>query len=447
MAAKRARDDTTATFRRSDPARPLGAILRVVNRPAEPRELRLSSGKCVIGAGQGVDLVVLDETVSRRHAEFSLVPAGVMVRDLSSHNGTHYLGNRVDEVVLGFGSSVMLGRAQIRVEADHESLTSGLPEGLEGYGSLVATSPALKRVFGMLTRLESSLVSVLIEGESGTGKELIARAIHDHSPVASGPLVAVNCGALERNLAKTQLFGNARGAFTGAVDARPGAFEAANGGTLFLDEIGELPLDVQPVLLRALESASVVRVGESTERPVSIRLLAATNRDLSGEVRAGRFREDLYFRLVVVHLRVPSLRDRPEDVPLLARVFAKEAQLAGLPDDVMAELALRDWPGNVRELKNAVLAYAVLGSLPDPGSPRDAEIDRTLRRGIDPLKPYTEQKRQFLQRFQRLYLEALLAHTNGNQSQAARISGLERSHLSKVLARIKSGGSLDLDEG
>jgi DNA-binding NtrC family response regulator len=446
MAKKRARDDTTATFHRADAARPLGAVLRVLNRPAQPRELRLSSGQCTVGAGQGVDLVIEDDTVSRRHAEFSLIPAGVMVRDLSSHNGTHYLGNRVDEIVLGLGSTVTLGRAQIRIEADRESLTLGLPEDLEAYGSLVGGSPALKKVFGLLTRLESSLVNVLVEGESGTGKELIARAIHDHSPVANGPFVAVNCGAMDRDLVKSQLFGHARGAFTGAVEARGGAFEAAHGGTMFLDEIGELPVDVQPVFLRVLESSSVVRLGETAERPISVRIVAATNRDLSAEVKAGRFREDLFFRLVVVHLRVPPLRDRPEDVPRLARLFAKDAHLAGVPDDVMAELVSRHWPGNVRELKNAIDAYAVLGALPDPRSPREAEFDHALRRAIDPLEPYAEQKRALLKRFQRVYLEALLSHTNGNQSQAARISGLERSHLSKVLAEIRSGGSADLDE-
>ncbi|HEY3499859.1 MAG TPA: sigma 54-interacting transcriptional regulator, partial [Polyangiaceae bacterium] len=405
MTLKSARDDTTATFRRPGAAQPLGVVLRVLNRPAKPRELRLSSGECVVGAGTGVDLVIMDDTVSRRHAVFSVVPAGVMVRDLSSHNGTHYLGNRVEEVVLGLGSTVTLGRAEIRVEPDRESLARGVPEDLEAYGALVGSSPALKKVFGLLTRLESSLVNVLVEGESGTGKELIARAIHDHSPVADGPFVAVNCGAMDRDLVKSQLFGHARGAFTGAVEARPGAFEAAHGGTMFLDELGELPMDVQPVLLRALESSSVVRLGETAERKVSVRIVGATNRELSAEVKAGRFREDLFFRLMVVHLRLPALRDRLEDVPRLARLFAKNAQLAGLPDDVMAELLNRHWPGNVRELKNAIDAYAVLGSLPDPRTTRDAEFEHALRRAIDPLRPYAEQKREHLRRFQRLYLE------------------------------------------
>ena len=392
-----------------------------------------------MGAGSGVDLVIDDETVSRRHVELTLVPEGVAIQDLGSHNGTYYLGQRVRSAVLAIGSKVFVGGAEIRIEPDRESLASSNPEEITSYGDMQGVSPAMRKLFNVLLRLESSLVNVLVQGESGTGKELVARAIHHHSPASAGPFLAVNCGAIDRAFVRSELFGHKRGAFTGAVEPRTGAFEAASGGTLFLDEIGELPIDVQPVLLRALEVGAITRMGENNERPVKVRIVAATNRDLAAEVQAGHFREDLYFRLVVVHLKVPPLRERPDDVEALARHFALQFGLPDLGDDVLAKLSSRSWPGNVRELKNAVQTYGVLGTLPDAGSAHDAALDDALRAAIDLEQPYAAQKDDVLKRFLRVYLEALLTHTNGNQSKAAQISGLQRSYLNRVLGQLKAG--------
>jgi DNA-binding NtrC family response regulator len=432
-----ARDSTTAALSR-DVVRPaLGAVLRVLNASASPERYRLRAGSCRIGAGRGCDLVIADSAVSRDHVRLTLVPEGVAVEDLGSKNGTFYLGQRVERVILGLGSRVSLGRVELAIEPDRAVVEKLRPSELTEYGELVGVSPAMRRLFAVLARLEGTLVNLLIEGESGTGKELLARAVHRHSAVSAGPFVAVNCGAIDRNLARSELFGHRRGSFTGATNSRPGAFEEANGGTLLLDEIGEAPLEIQPMLLRALEVGAVVRVGETRERPVKVRLLAATNRDLEQDVRAGRFREDLFYRLNVVRVRVPPLRERPEDIELLARHLGATVGIAAPPADFVAELRQRAWPGNVRELRNALCAYAALGTLSTPQMMGAADdLESALRRAIDAQKPYAPQKEHLLYHFMRTYLGLLLDQTRGNQSEAARISGLERSHINRMLPRL-----------
>ncbi|HKO50080.1 MAG TPA: sigma-54 dependent transcriptional regulator [Polyangiaceae bacterium] len=304
------------------------------------------------------------------------------------------------------------------------------------YGDLLGASPGMRALFSQLKLLEGSKVTLLVSGESGTGKELIARAVHDHSPVSKGPFVAVNCGALDRQLARSELFGHQRGAFTGAVRSQMGAFEAAQGGTLFLDELGELPIDIQPMLLRALERRRITAVGCSDERPVDVRLIAATNRDLAAGVRAGTFREDLYYRIVVVHITVLPLRQRPEDIAVLAQDFARRLAVHTLPDDALEIFERQPWPGNVRELRNAVEAYATLGVLPAGNSREDSELDLALDAFVDPSKTYAEQKHEILEQFARAYLQRLLARTRGNQSEAARLSGLERSYLGRLMDKL-----------
>jgi DNA-binding NtrC family response regulator len=294
----------------------------------------------------------------------------------------------------------------------------------------------MRRVYAMLERLRGSLAAVLIDGESGTGKDVVAQTLHRQSLVADGPFVAVNCGALDRSLVRSELFGHARGAFTGAVEQRRGAFEAASGGTLFLDEIGELPLDVQPVLLRALESNNIQRVGETVDRKVNVRLIAATNRDLEELVTQGKFREDLYYRLLVVRLSLPPLRERRQDIAELVNAFLSELAAPPVTPEELRQLQQRNWPGNVRQLKNAAQAYAALGAWPDAERNRPESLDSSLESIIDLARPYAELKEHLLERFQRAYVEKLLLHTNGNQTEAARISGMDRSHLNRVLRRL-----------
>jgi DNA-binding NtrC family response regulator len=332
-------------------------------------------------------------------------------------------------------SGIQLASSEPCGKVVESSLEQMLP-GAKHYGALFGSSAAMQRIYGMLERLERSLATVLVEGESGTGKELVAGVLHERSMVRSGPFVVVNCAALDRSLVRSELFGHARGAFTGAFESRAGAFEAADQGTLFLDEIGELPLEIQPVLLRALETCRVQRVGETTERQVKVRLLAATHRNLKDLVREGKFREDLYYRLSVVRLRLPPLRERRSDIPELVRRFASELNLPPLTDEATARFEECPWPGNVRQLRNAVASYAALGSLPEAADEDEDDLDRALRGSISLTMPYAELKEQIFDRFLRVYLELLLARTHHNQTEAARVSGIDRSYLNRLLRKL-----------
>ncbi len=410
----------------------------MIGANAFPSERALGDEPCIVGAGNAADIVIDDAAVSRTHVSIELMPEGVRVRDLGSKNGTFYLGQRVETMVLTLGSRVRIGGAEIAIEPDLSALSADGED--ETYRGLAGGSPAMRRLFAVLTRLEGSLVNVLVEGESGVGKELIARAIHEGSRVSSGELVTVNCGALPRDLVLSELFGHKKGSFTGATEHRRGAFEAADQGTLFLDEIGELPIDMQPALLRALESGEIKRVGETESRRVKVRVVAATNRDIEAEVRAGRFRDDLFYRLAVVRILVPPLRERPEDVPILAQRFAAAAGAGELPDEVIQRLVAHTWPGNARELRNAVDAFVALGALAEASSrtsgPADQDtLDAALRKVIDPARSYQEQKDIVVARFARVYFEMLLAKTGGNQSEAARVAGVDRSYLGKLIVK------------
>ncbi len=414
--------------------RPLGALLRVTHGSTS-KTLQLSRGRCVVGSGSTCDLVLSSSTISRQHVEFVVVPEGVAVRDLGSTNGTYYLGHRVQEMILSFGARVSIGDATIAVDLDPASLPPETAAGSDEYRGIVGRSPAMRRLFAILTRLEGSLVPALIVGESGVGKELIARALHEGSAVSNGPLVTLNCGAISREVVASELFGHKKGAFTGALEARKGAFASADGGTLFLDEIGEMPIEVQPMLLRALESGEVRSVGSDQARHVKVRVVAATNRDLLSEVDAGRFREDLYYRLAVVRLDVPPLSERPEDIDPLARRFARAAGLEDLPDAIVAQCQARSWDGNARELRNAIQAYVALGVLLEPRRRTDGLLDVALGNLVDLSKPYLDQKDGLVDRFTILYLRALLERARGNKSEAARIAGLDRTYLGRMLAR------------
>jgi transcriptional regulator with GAF, ATPase, and Fis domain len=430
------RDDRTATILKDSVRFPIAARVRVVGASATPAVYRLARGTCVVGAGSEADVIIDDSTISRRHLELSLVAEGVQLVDLGSRNGTFYLGQRVERMTLALGSRIRVGPAELLLEADEESLAAREGDGPTEYQGLLGGSAVMRQLFAKLMRLEGSVVNVLVQGESGVGKELIARAIHQGSSLANRDLVMLNAGALPRELIASELFGHKRGAFTGAIEPRRGAFERADGGTLFLDEIGELPLDVQPMLLRALESGEIRALGDDHPKRVKVRVLAATNRVLADDVRAGRFREDLYFRLAVVTLSVPPLRDRPEDIPVLAAELAAQEGVTSLPEDLLRDLSSRPFPGNVRELKNAVQAYLALGDLPagTPSGDGD-EIERALRKAVDLTRPYADQKDELASRFTRAYLEALLRKTAGNQTEAARIAGLDRGYLGRLVTK------------
>ncbi|MBX3229848.1 MAG: sigma 54-dependent Fis family transcriptional regulator [Labilithrix sp.] len=416
-------------------AQPLGAIVRVMGARATPKDFRLERGTCILGAGADSDVRIENPNVSRSHVELGLVPEGISVRDLGSRNGTFYLGQRVQGIVLAPGARIHLGPVEVALDPDLDAIEGGEPYPEPVYRGMIGASLRMRSLFGALARLEGSLVTVLVTGESGVGKELVSRALHEGSTVAQGPLVTVNCGAIAPELVASELFGHKRGAFTGASEQRKGAFESADGGTLFLDEIGELPLDVQPMLLRALESGEIRPVGSDRSQHVRVRVVAATHRDLRSEVRAGRFREDLYYRIAVVELAVPPLRERVDDVADLATRFAHAAGLRELPPPVIERLRARRWPGNVRELRNVVQAFAALGRLPGESAPPGAIAADSIEGMIDVTRPYADQKDELVERFTQAYLARLMQHTGGNQSAAARLSGLDRSWLWRLLLK------------
>jgi DNA-binding NtrC family response regulator len=311
--------------------------------------------------------------------------------------------------------------------------------------TLLGRSQAMNRLRETIVAVAASDYTVLINGESGTGKEMVARTIHNSSPRAARHLVSVNCPAIPDHLLESELFGHVKGAFTGADRNRKGLFLAAHGGTLLLDEIGDIPMNVQTKLLRVLQEREVRPVGANESTPVDVRILASTNQNLEAKMQAGDFREDLFYRLNVLHIHVPPLRQRADDVPLLAHHFLTEAcRDMGLPPkdiapEVLAFLAARPWPGNVRELQNFMRRLAVFARTPtvdlalvrladnNAGGPADADTG---------LPPYKDAKSKILDDFTRTYVRQLLAMTEGNISQAARISGLERVSLQKILRRL-----------
>lgn len=430
---------------------PLTALVRVIDATPQTsppalggpgagggghRSLKVGPGAYLIGASPDCDLIVDDPAVSRRHMRVSLAPEGVLVEDLESRNGTFYLGQKVGKITLALGSRIRIGETEIEFVSDKEDFEGTQSSGLDSYGGLHGSSPSMRRLFTLMKRLEGSLVSVLVEGESGTGKELIARALHENSPVKSGPFVALNCGALDRSLVRSELFGHKKGAFTGAFGESTGAFAEAEGGTLFLDEIGELPLDIQPVLLRVLESGAYSRVGETRSRPSKVRIIAATHRSLKEDVQEGLFRSDLYYRLMVVTLHAPPLSERSEDIPLLV---IKLSEFLGLPppsEAVVQALCRRKFPGNVRELKHALLAYQAVGELPfGTESKSGDELDCALRAFLNPSRPYAEQKEALIDRMTRIYLADLMKMTEGNRSEAARIAELQRGYVRRLLEK------------
>ncbi len=430
MTTPRLREGPTVVVQASPRPRPLAARIRIEGAPSHPESLLLVDEQRIIGAGGDADIIVDDAAVSRRHVALELAPEGVKVTDLGSRNGTFFAGQRIEAATIALGNTITIGSVHVRLDVDAGEL-DGRVGGDDSYDDLLGASDAMRRLIALLGQLEGSLVSVLVEGETGTGKELVARAIHRRSSLSRGPLVAVNCAAFDRETVKSDLFGHKKGAFTGAVESRKGAFELADGGTLFLDEVSELPSDVQPVLLRALETGEITRMGESAPIRVKVRVVAASNQDLLAATQQGRFREDLFYRLAVVRLQLPPLRERGDDVLLLARHFAREAGVSELSSDV--EQALREyaWPGNARELRNVIHAYAAIGVLPSPLSSSSQAVG-----SIDLERPYSSQKDEVVQAFTARYLERLLDHTQGNQSEAARISGIERSHLNKLVAKL-----------
>jgi len=408
--------------------------IRVIEGPDRGLERRLGGGAVRIGTSVASDLQLTDPTVSRLHCELRNVDGTVRIVDCGSTNGTHVDGVRVHVAELVGGARVRLGGTVLGIA------TAGEPVALElsprhRFGEVIGASIEMRRIYAVLERVAPTEASVLIQGETGTGKELVARSIHDVSARAGGPFVVVDCGAIAENLIESELFGHVRGAFSGAVSDRRGLVEEADGGTLFLDEIGELPLSLQPRLLRVLESLEVRRVGGNGSRRVDIRVVAATNRPLAHAVNRGTFREDLYYRLAVVEVVLPPLRARPEDIPLLAEHFFR--RYAGDQEPVppgLQALSSRAWSGNVRELRNYVersvsLGYASAAGAPAPPPPRAEPV-------VPVHLPLKDARAAWNEQFERVYVEALLARTGGNVTRAAELAGVNRRSLQRLIASL-----------
>ncbi len=394
----------------------------------------------VIGRDVGAGLVLADAEVSMLHLEVRAGSDGVVIRDLGSTNGTFVGSLRVQEATITVPTEVTLGHTKLTIEpTSKRRVEVGF---LDRFGGLVGSSPKMRRVFSVLEKVAPTQLSVLILGETGCGKEVVAQSIHDASPRKTGPFVVVDCGSIPPTLAESLLFGHERGAFTGASERRKGALAEADGGTLFLDELGELPIELQPKLLRALAERKVKRVGGSTYEDVDVRLLAATRRDLGVEMNAGRFRSDLFFRIAQVRIELPPLRERLADIEALAVTLCERAGRSEQAPAVLAWLAQRmggyDWPGNVRELANVVSVAATLADT--PGAIDDVfALTRGTMPSVDGPRSaataFAESKKQAVSAFEREYFRDLATRAKGNVSEMARQSGMERHHVRAYLRK------------
>jgi transcriptional regulator with GAF, ATPase, and Fis domain len=405
-----------------------------------------------VGKAPENDLVLADETVSRVHFEIARDAKGYLVRDMKSTNGTFLDGAEVKEAYLRAGSVIGLGACELKFTPFEERIEI-LPSEKEELGEMVGKSPAMREIFGLVEKIAPTDATVLIEGETGTGKDMIARTLHLLSPRADKPFIVVDCGAVAGTLIESELFGHEKGSFTGAVAARQGAFEMASGGTVFLDELGELSLDLQPKLLRVLEQRELRRVGGTKTIKVDLRVIAATRKDLRSEVEKGKFREDLYFRLNVVPITAPALRERREDIPLLIDSMLKKLDTPEttitLSEQTRAALMAHDWPGNVRELRNVIERALALGA--DPGvlvaplGGGEPQQGAALRDGIEfeAGVSFRETKEKWNELFERRYLTWLIKRAEGNISKAARDADMDRKYLHKLLRKYGISDSSD----
>jgi two-component system, NtrC family, response regulator HydG len=395
----------------------------------------------LVGQSAACDVRLGDPQVSRRHLAIDFTNKGLRLRDLGSTNGTFVAGMEVGEVYLAGGETIRLGETSLQVvrvlsapKREHSRAT--------GFGRMVGESPEMRRLYPLCERLAKSDVPAVIEGETGTGKEVLAEALHEASARKSGPFVVFDCTAVPSSLLESALFGHEQGAFTGAHAQRRGVFEQAHGGTLFIDEIGELDLSLQPKLLRAIERGEIQRVGGTHWLRVSVRIIAATRRDLDREVQAGRFRDDLFFRLAVGRIELPPLRQRRGDIGVLANLFWSQLAPDGLamPRGLVARLEDYAWPGNARELQNAIARQVALGDLPalDAVSPRgDAESD-VVEAIIQKNLPLPRARAEVVAEFERRYVRHVLDMHGGSVGKAAAASGIALRYFQLLRARRTS---------
>ena len=417
-------------------------VLRVVNGPDTGKAFQVdpTGGRILLGQSPACLVRLDDRAVSRRHAALEPDPSGLHLYDLGSTNGTFVNGIRALDVILSGGETIQMGATVVRVEPGED--VSEPASDQTRFGAFMGASDEIRRLYPLIDRIAASDIPVVIEGETGTGKEVLAEALHEAGTRAAGPFVVFDCTTVAANLLEATLFGHERGAFTGALASMPGLFEQAHQGTLFIDEIGDLDITLQAKLLRAIERSEVRRIGGRSWMRVDARVIAATRRDLDREVQAGRFRDDLFFRLAVARIELPPLRRRRKDIALLAAHFWQ--QLGGAPaaltGDVLKRLEDYDWPGNVRELRNAIAQRIALGELAPPSrgttGPAPASSDPLadiLARDL----PFPIARDRAMELFEERYVDHVLAQNGGNVTQAARAAGIGRRYFQRIRERRK----------
>ena len=467
---------TNAAISASVSSEPGDGVTRIIGRPTPTGEqgvlvIRILSGDLkgneaiilghepfVIGTDFSATLRLPDSSVSRRHIELINRGGYVKATDLGSTNGCYYEGNRFKSLDLGPGSVFRLGETELQIVAPEKN--DPIPPSEDtSFGKLLGKSRKMREVFAVLQRAARTEATVLITGETGTGKEVVAEAIHTASERRDAPFVVVDCASIPPNLIESELFGHIKGAYTNAMTDRTGAFEQAHGGTIFLDELGELPASLQPRLLRVLETRRIKPVGANEFRQVDVRVIAATNRALEDEIRAKRFRSDLYFRLAVIRVKLPALRERREDIPLLAKSFLQRHNehrddVLALSPEVVASLASHDWPGNVRELRNVIdqaasvsnegLSLAVQLRAKRKKSAVEQTEDTARGEVVFGFAglPYKEARRQALEAFEHAYAQHVVSQAGGNITKAAEQAQVHRNVLHRILARSKEEGDV-----
>ncbi len=465
-------------------------MLQSVDDPTQ--EWTFDKEEIRLGSMEDNDVVLSDDTVSRYHCKIVQDDTGYILVDNNSTNGTFVNKVRVREAFLKPGCTVGVGQTQLRFNAKEEEVHI-VPSTAKRCGGLIGGNAKMREIYSIIEKIAPTATTVVIDGETGTGKEVVAQSIHNLSPRSKGELVVFDCGAVPPNLIESELFGHEKGSFTGAMMTRTGLFEQADGGTLFLDELGELPIDLQPKLLRVLEQREVRRVGAAKAHKVDVRIIAATNRDLETEVKAGRFRQDLFYRLSVVRLHLPSLKDRADDVPLLVQHFLDNGvynrnpngspRVRAVSREAMVALQNYPWPGNVRELVNVVeraVSFCTSGTmdvsdLPDyvrsaKAAPQREMSARPLPRmptggnpmvgsALSPTPPSTpdellaegvtfkDAKERWVATFERDYILQMLRRNTGNISHAARSADIDRKYFRKLMKKydIEAAGVDDDD--
>ncbi|MFY2560724.1 sigma 54-interacting transcriptional regulator [Corallococcus terminator] len=424
--------DATATLTRGR-AGQVKMVLKVLSGPDSGKVHPLKQGTYTMGKAPTCDIVLDDKAVSRQHLRLEVHDEHVLATDLDSHNGSFCERLRFTSLELRPGIVITLGTTELKLMAEDTRERSVLLSSKDRFGALVGNSRKMREAFTLLERLAPGGADVLIQGETGTGKDLCAEAIHQQSPRKKGPFVIVDLAGVPPTLIESELFGHVKGAFTSAQGDRAGAFERAQNGTVFLDEVGELPLELQPRLLRVLERRQVKRVGANDYQTVNMRVVAATHVNLEQAVTQGKFRRDLFHRLAVLRVSLPPLRERPEDIPVLIdhMLQATGRPPSALSDQTRALLAQYPWPGNVRELRNVVEQVMSLGEEALPDLESSGEGGNKVELDL----PFKEAKERLIEGFERDYLKNLLERCEGNISRASREADIDRVYLKKLLRK------------